>query len=72
MIARKTSTHAVTGTAGTTRCMTCDTPPYIAPTCSCVPATITAHAQISQLTRSSRGPGSSFSASRPVRPVAIV
>ena len=34
MSAKNTSTQTVTGTAGTTRCMTCDTPPYIAPTCS--------------------------------------
>ncbi len=55
--ARKMTTHAAMGTAGMRRCITCETPPYIAPTCNWVAATMSAQAHTSQFSCPARGPG---------------
>ncbi len=68
---KQTPTHALTEIAGTRRCSTCATPPYMPPTCSSVSVTVSAHAHTSQLTPA-RGPGTRLNPSSAVCPVAIV
>ena len=70
-MAKHTPTQTFTDMAGTRRCNTCATPPYMPPTCSSVSETISAHAQISQLTPR-RGPGTRLNPSSAVWPVAMV
>jgi hypothetical protein len=70
-MAKQIATQTLTEMAGTARCSTCATPPYIPPTCSSVRMTVIAQAQTSQLTPA-RGPGRRLKPSRPVRPDAIV
>ena len=57
--------------AGTSRFITCETPPSIPPTWAIVMATVIAQAHTTQPTRK-RGPGMRFTASSPVSAMAMV